>query len=199
MRYKLDRSFFIPKEYDSTQEQENAIVYLYDSKNSKPGAIAFQGKAQKPSWHFYFFSEEQRQKRIDDWFTGLKAHVDYMSERKAKRQEEIAQADIKRGDYFSTSWGYDQTNIDYLIVVGVTAKTAMCRMADAIYVGESGTSDVLMPGTAYGDVFRMKISGKDSLVGSYPYCRGHSSKRMGYFSKTTLTETRQQTMAQFGH
>jgi len=52
----------------------------------------------------------------------------------------ITQTQIKAGDYFYTSWGYDQTNIDYLVVVEVspTGKTASCRMVRPINLGCQG-------------------------------------------------------------
>jgi len=197
MRFQLDRSFFIPKDSTILKEVGTAIVYGYNIPTGKVGALAFQGKAQKPAWHYSFKDEQSRQKHIDSWFHNLDLHTQFMTERKQKRQEEVATADIKPGQYFSTSWGYDQTNIDFLVVVRVTAKTAICRMASPIYLGESGQQDVLMPGVADGEPFRMQISGKASLTGSYPFCPG--SMRLGYFSRTQLGAVHYETMAQFGH
>lgn len=111
-------------------------------------------------------------------------------------------AEIRAGDYFYTSWGYDQTNIDYLVVVQLSPsrKTALCRMAKGIYIGSQGVEDVLMPGEAYGEPFRMQVYTNDNgmrLRGSYPYCNG--AKRLDSFYPIALGETRNQTMAQFGH
>ena len=198
MRFKLDRTFFIPKESKPIAEQGNAIVYGYDIPTGKVGAIAFNGKAQKPNWHYSFKSEAERQTYIDRWFTSLDQRNQYMAERKQARQAEILEADIKPGDYFYTSWGYDQTNIDFLVVVSVTAKTAVCKMVNPIYVDAEAQQDVLMPGCASGDTFRMQINGKASLVGSYPYC-GDNSKRLGHFSKTSITDLHRQTNPIFGH
>jgi len=80
----------------------------------------------------------------------------------------------------------------------VTAKTTVCKMVNPIYVDAEAQQDVLMPGTAYGDAFRMRINGKDSLVGSYPFC-GDSSKRLGHFSKTSIAQVHRQTNPMFGH
>ena len=107
---------------------------------------------------------------------------------------------IKRGQYFYTSWGYDQTNIDYLRVISISpsGKTAICRMADGVITGESGTSEALKPGKTYSPSFRMVVKNGD-LRGSYPYCKGHKSRRLGTFWPTTAGQTQYQTMAQFGH
>lgn len=107
---------------------------------------------------------------------------------------------IKSGDYFYTSWGYDQTNIDYLVVVGVSPsdKTVTCRMADPINIGEEGHEDVLMPGVARGETFTMHVRG-DSLRGSYPFMRNMRDKRPGIFFKTIFGEVKHQTAAGYGH
>jgi len=112
------------------------------------------------------------------------------------------QASIKPGDYFSTSWGYDQTNYDYLVVVKVssTGKTATCKMVSPIYLGASGVHDVITPGTAYGEPFTMQVRRWEdviSLRGSYPYCL--SSKRLDTFHLVKLGDTHYQTNTQFGH
>lgn len=199
MRMNLTRDFYIPKDYDSKQEQGKAVVYLYDNRTGRPAAVAFYGKAQKPAWHYWYNTPEQRQAKIDSWFKGMQDHEDFKQERKDKQREEISQHDIKPGQYFSTSWGYDQTNYDFLVVSRVTAATAYCRMADQINVGESGQSDVIMPGTPNGPLFRMRIVGKSDLSGSYPYCLPHGGTRSGHFSRINLGEVRYQTNPVFGH
>ena len=205
MRFKLTRDFYIPKDYESTQEHGDAIVYLYDK--TKPCAMAFKGKAQKPTWHYIFTgyngktAEERRQETINKWFHNIDIIEHDRQERKQRQQTEIANHNIKPGDYFVTSWGYDQTNYDYLVVnsISPTGKTATCQMANPIYMGEAGQCDALTPGCAYGIKFRMKIDGKDTLRGSYPYCCDQDDFRMGYFSKTRLGEVHYQTMPEFGH
>jgi hypothetical protein len=108
------------------------------------------------------------------------------------------QATISPGDRFYTSWGYDQTNIDYLLVTSIspTGKTAKCRMVSPINIGASGVCDALTPGQAYGETFIMQIRG-NTLRGSYPYCRG--DKRLATFYKTQLGDTHYQTNPLFGH
>lgn len=112
---------------------------------------------------------------------------------------------IRIGDYFYTSWGYDQTNIDYCIVISVspTGKTALCRMVSPIHVGTQGYEDALMPGTADGAAFRMGIvqhCDRVCLRGSYPYIWNRpSEKRLDTFLPTSLSETHGQTQSQFGH
>lgn len=198
MKRKLDRQFFIPKDSKVITQKGDAIVYGCSSPNGKICAVAFKGKAQKPSWYYSFKTEESRQDYIAKWLKWQELQAESKAIYKQNKQAEILQANIKTGDYFYTSWGYDQTNIDYLVVVSVTAKTATCKMVNPIYVDAEAQQDVLMPGTAYGDTFRMQINGRDSLVGSYPFC-GDSSKRLGHFTKTSITDLHRQTNPMFGH
>jgi hypothetical protein len=116
---------------------------------------------------------------------------------------------LKRGDLFKTSWGYDQTNYDFIIVekVSPSGKTAICRRAKRTIVGNETQHLALKPITeGYGKSFRMKvylgsINGEVRLKGSYYY--GHSEsfndKRFGYFSKVKEGEEYWETKSEFGH
>jgi len=201
VRYTLGREFYIPKNGTPvTRKGLNGIVYTYSNDKGQPCAMAFRGKAHKPEWRFYFLKEEQRQVRIDQFFNSIKARADMMSARKESRKNG-ARLDVSVGDLFNTSWGYDQTNYDYLIVVAVSAsgKTATCKMVNQINVGTSGQSDVITPGCAVGEPFKLQVR-EHSLVGSYPFIYDQPrSVRMGYFDKCRLGETHHQTNPVFGH
>ena len=87
----------------------------------------------------------------------------------------------KIGQIFYASWGYDQTNIYFLKVVGLTpsGKTATCQMMSS---EQAGDSSHVIPKDVYGETFRLRVKGNGDhlrLVGTYPFCRG--GKRFGYF------------------
>ena len=109
----------------------------------------------------------------------------------------------KVGQYYSTSWGYDQTNYDFIIVVGIspTGKTAICRCVLPIHLGEAAQTDILTPGgDAIGPNFRLKITPNGRLRGSYPYIIGHwDSTRLGSFTPAKFGKSYYQTMEIFGH
>ena len=81
--------------------------------------------------------------------------------------------EIEVGQVFYASWGYDQTNIDFVKVIGLTAtkKTAICRM-----VGKKRVDQwTVAPTEPFGLVFRLQVrQGRDELylVGSYPFVQG---------------------------
>ena len=121
---------------------------------------------------------------------------------------------LKVGDIFRTSWGYDQTNYDFLVIVGFTKseKSAYVRMSKAKRDdAKSGRGyDALVPtGEPYGDTFRMKITDwtwggatHKLLRGSYPYLGdGLMAKgtRLDSFSLVENNRAFHQTASGWGH
>lgn len=121
------------------------------------------------------------------------------------------------GDVFYHSWGYDQINIDFIVVVGFTksGKSAICQRCKSINdpLRESFCEFALKPtGEAFGDKFRMRIHKSDLtnvviLRGSYPYLHNGKIKSeagqkivlLGTFFPTTKEEFFYETKPQFGH
>lgn len=120
MRHTFTRDCYIPKGSRPVDcAGTDASVYVYEAERQGKTvllAIAFHGKAAKPDWHFSFRTEEQRDKRVAEYLEGRKGRAQMMAELKAKRQ---APHTLKIGDILYTSWGYDQTNIDFYQVTRV--------------------------------------------------------------------------------
>lgn len=113
---------FIPQDSTGiTRDSVPAIVYIYTSKQSRPAAIAYIGNQSKSTWHYQFMSEEQRTKKINDLFD----NVAYSEGRKAERRAERTsfRHGYQVGDVLYSSWGYDQTNIEFYQVIDTTEKT----------------------------------------------------------------------------
>lgn len=95
-------------------------------------------------------------------------------EANADRSREKEQKPLEKGDIFYTSWGYDQTQNDFIEVleVSLTGKTCKCRMVGKEDAGEQ----TVRPSSWRGDkVFRMKVDpyqGELHLRGTYPFCDG---------------------------
>ena len=115
---------------------------------------------------------------------------------------------IKAGDLFVTSWGYDQTNYDFIVVLSMSAtgKTAKCQRAHAINEGASGQSDLMKPvNEPFGDVFTMHVrtgyKGDLQLKGSYPFCHNGSmaNTRLDRFSRVETGRQYHETNSMFGH
>jgi hypothetical protein len=68
---------------------------------------------------------------------------------------------FKVGDLLSYSWGYEQTNVDFFEVVGLTAKTVTLREVER-RVTENGFmcgTSVPVPGAYRGEPMRKKVGG----------------------------------------
>ena len=109
-----------------SRNSEAGECWLYDYTGQAAGqkfvVMAFRGKAGKPEFHYSYRTAEQREHKIAEFFAGIAAHQEY----KAK-QNAIANGphDVKPGDIFVCSWGYDQTNIDYYQCVALVGSTMM--------------------------------------------------------------------------
>lgn len=114
---------------------------------------------------------------------------------------------IKKGDLFYNSWGYDQTNIDFIVITEVsdTGKTVKARRTKAETVKSTGFYNSLKPvRKPYGDEFRLVVDyyeGDPWLRGSYPYVDGDMSrgKMEGSFRKVDEGRTYSETDTRYGH
>lgn len=58
-----------------------------------------------------------------------------------------ASVGVKVGDFFYSSWGYDQTNVDFYKVVGLTPKgVKVQKWTSAVVSGSGGPSEGVVPG-----------------------------------------------------
>lgn len=120
MRINMPREFFKPKDYVLLQADEALGVEIYRDP-VRCVAMAFSGKRTKPDWHYRFRSEELLAARVSEFVEGLKKRA----EEKAANRKEAKEwkHSVKVGDIFRSSWGYDQTNIDYYEVTKIIGKS----------------------------------------------------------------------------
>jgi hypothetical protein len=118
---KYTRTMFIPKNARRVANIENlgVEIYAYETRQGKPAALAFHGRAQKPDWHYTFQSVEALKLKIKNFIAGYTAHSEMIQEIRGKRNQPTQ---LKIGDILYGSWGYDQTNIDYFQVTGRKGK-----------------------------------------------------------------------------
>lgn len=129
MRIKLTR--YIPDGYKEFKPEledypKNMFAcYVNLEQPHNPRAIFFTGKQSKSTWHYRFPDIEQMKKKINESISNLMSWEDTKAERKENRKKDISE--IKVGDLFVCSWGYDQTNVDFYQVVDVKGKTFTIR------------------------------------------------------------------------
>jgi len=103
-----------------TLKDDAAVVYLF-TVAGKPYAKGFRGTAAKPEFYHSFKSDDQRAQYVRGWLESVRKSVQFKAERRAKESASVNT--LKVGDILYTSWGYDQTNVDFFIVTRTTGKT----------------------------------------------------------------------------
>jgi hypothetical protein len=160
---QLSRDGFIPKQYESIVRSKNssAIVYLISGADTKSGncsAKAFFGKAAKPAFYFSFRSEGKRAQYVAQWIADMDAREQRRAEIKTNRK--AFSHTLKVGDILKTSWGYDQTNIEYFEVTELVAKTMVivCEIAqESEETGFMCGKCVPVPGKFIGKPMRKRV------------------------------------------
>lgn len=121
---------YVPQGYELAFNHDNLGIQVYFNDTNGCYGLCFVGRAVKPTWHYRFKNAEQRQKQVSETFERIQSWKDAKAARKAKAAEAQANHGVKVGDVFRSSWGYDQTNVDYYQVVAIGNKTAtFCKIA----------------------------------------------------------------------
>lgn len=94
------------------------IIIAYDSSFSgtlRPCLKIFRGTASKPIANFYYHTTDQRETAIDSYVNSAESRIARKAEN--KRAKKSFAPTLKVGDILYTSWGYDQTNVDFFQVI----------------------------------------------------------------------------------
>lgn len=121
MRTAMPREFYIPKRALKVKPKAADVVfYLYDNSRGKPACMCFIGRAQKPSWCYWYASPAAREAKIKAQIAAVIEHERVKAERRARAN---AGHNWEPGLILVASWGYEQTNVDFYEVVRVIGKT----------------------------------------------------------------------------
>jgi hypothetical protein len=118
---------YIPEGYELSWDDQDLGIQIYYKESPTICGLCFVSKAINPTWQYRFKNAEQRLAEVTKTFEWVTAHANRKAERKAKKAEASANHGVQVNDVFRSSWGYDQTNIDYYQVIAVTGKTATIR------------------------------------------------------------------------
>ncbi len=148
------RDVYLPKEVRGTDpeipEGTDLAIWKYEA-NGALYAIAFEGKQNKPLWHYRFRSEPERKHRIDETAAARRRVLQMKQERRDEKKN--FQHGFKKGDVLYCSWGYDQTNVDFYEVTDVTGKAIIIREI-ASKPGPGHSTVVAQPGHFVGPPLR---------------------------------------------
>lgn len=148
------------------RESLRAIAYLYKDARGTCCAVGYKGKAVKAAFHHRYGSEESRGNAINRWFAGLQRDEEVKAAvREAKKHFECS---LQVGQIVYTTWGYEQTNVDFYEVVGLKGeKTVLLRELKAEIVEHSKHAMAGMsapsPGQFCGEVFSARAASENAL------------------------------------
>ena len=111
---------------EERHDEADVVVYHHLGKHGEVYAIGYAGKAYRPAFNFRFKDETRRAAYVAEWVKSHRARVEQRQVHKAEKKE--ARHELQLGDVVYSSWGYDQTNVDfYQVVRVVSAKTVEVR------------------------------------------------------------------------
>lgn len=113
-----------PGSIEVTVPGVDAVAYVTENT-----AIGYKGKANKPAFNYRFRDAQQRQTYVAGFFEKVKAAQDWTATKAAMRKAERASwvPDLQPGDVLYGSWGYDQTNVEFVKVLEVKGKRALVQ------------------------------------------------------------------------
>jgi hypothetical protein len=186
MRMIMPREFYFPK-CDHLQpidsEGTDAAIYTYETAGVAY-SIGFAGKAAKPAFHFRHRNEAQRAEHIAGFIAGRKVAAEEKAKRVAERK---APHTLKIGDILVSSWGYDQTNIDFYQVTRVPGANTVeireigCNSSQEDFHCSMSASKVAAPDNFVGEPMLKRVSyGNSVRIASYAYAHPWDGKAKRY-------------------
>lgn len=127
------RAVYVPVDAKIVRDENStAVAYLYTGTNGKaegkPCIRAFSGRKQKPTVNCYYETVEARDNAMSKFFDIVSTREANRKERKAC--ETAADSGIKVGTILYSSWGYDQTNIDFYEVTEISDSGKSIKIAE---------------------------------------------------------------------
>lgn len=129
------------------------MAYLYPTsqKSGVWSACGFTGNRSKPDFRYWFDTKDDAKAYIQKWaVVQIQKQLDKNQE-KAKNKALASQLKelVSIGDVFVSSWGWEQTNINYYKVVGFSGESTLKLISIASHKFEE---DQMMGGTKTPDV-----------------------------------------------
>jgi len=164
----------IPAGYELIAKDERFNFEVWGIESPSIIAKCFAGKAVNPTWHYRFKDIDKRNAHIEETLKNLMERQDRKQKRQAEKKAANASHDVKAGDIFRCSWGYDQTNIDFYQVLSVAGQMATIQeiAQEAEETGFMSGECVPCPDNFIGEAKRVKIQKWD--MDSEPYFKAYS-------------------------
>lgn len=138
------------------EEVYGMLRIVREESNGRAFLKIWRGKAERPFANFYFRTIEAREIYVAEQKHRQDSREKLMADRRAARL--AFRHTLKVGDILFSSWGYEQTNVDFYQVIARTDKTVVIRE-----IASKGMS-------ADGNMGGTVVAVKDSFIGEPRRC-----------------------------
>lgn len=158
----LEKSRYVPSSYEPYLQYEPLGIEIFIDK-ARNCALGFSGRRNKSDFNYRFSNAEKMEQYCADFVAKNIKHAEIKKQEKADRLEKNRNVKVSVGDIFVSSWGYEQSNVDYYQVVGVSGQMIDVRKIASAREG-NGLPDqgqcVPVPNNFVGDkVMRKRVRG----------------------------------------
>jgi len=109
---------FIRMHEGATMEESGTLkIITYISRRNMPCMAIFHGKSAKMDVNYAYRTTTDRDEAIERYKQADKKRTDYKERMKAERRE--FKHSLQKGSILVSSWGYEQTNVNYYEVTHV--------------------------------------------------------------------------------
>lgn len=129
---------WIPKHTMAVRRPNIDAVFYVDT--TKLTCVAYVGTAAHPFINERYLSIKDMEARIRRLFDNLESHAESKAQRKENQQKPHT---LKVGNILRTSWGYDQTNVEFFQVTKVVSNSTV----EIREIAQERTEDGYMCGT----------------------------------------------------
>lgn len=170
---------------DTYKEESDDNTFIVRGETEKGSVVAlWTGKAEKPQIYAIYKDDEQREQAINDFLDRRQARAKQVAERKQARRL-TRDHNVKVGDIYYCSWGYDQTNIDFYKVVDVRGSRIDLKelTTDFVSFGQGGYEDEVTAGDSFASdkIYTVSARADGTLTGlsSFEYLTKWDGKPLG--------------------
>jgi hypothetical protein len=194
----IPREFHLPKflQNEPPFQPEDTDLYIWTWEDVGPQGkealygICFMGKSNKPLWNYRFVNDSDRTRRINETVESRRRQL--REKEKARQERKDFVHGLQPGDIFVSSWGYDQTNVNFYQVTEVRGKDVVVREVGQDVVSSGSGSDrvVPIPNRFIEPPVRVRPSGGSTSV---------SFKVDGHYCRKWDGKPQHQTSSGWGH
>lgn len=152
-RFSLTRQAYIaslPPEAQVYANEDGVVIYRYTSRQGYPSLMAFIGRSNKPGIHKSYMTEELQKKAFGNIIENVRSRAISKEESKMRSMQPTT---LVVGDILVSSWGYEQTNVDFYQVTKIVGKRT-------VEIREIGHTSEFVPGMSTMSDYVMPVKDK---------------------------------------